>query len=102
MRSQFGLIVTGVILIGSIALSAQRPGDPTAPTTAPAALQPSFLCAATIFSGAALDRGAPKPPSPRPLFARPPRPFVCRDMSRVPPLRRVSPNRLPLIVGPGR
>jgi hypothetical protein len=102
---RFGQLV-GLMLAIVAPLSAQRPRDPTLPLISPPiSTKPSIVCGMTIFSGkAALDPKMPKTPPPGNFTMRVPTPTICRDMSRVPPLKDLKdlPNRLPTFLGPKR
>jgi hypothetical protein len=99
--------LTGIPLIltfcATPSLSAQRPVDPTRPLFALPA--PSFSCAMTIFPGRQSVRpGMAKIPPPGNFTLQTRKSAVCRDMSRLPPLKDLKdlPNRLPTFLGPNR
>jgi hypothetical protein len=87
-------------------LMAQKPRDPTLPLISPpTTTEPSILCGMTIFAGnGALDPKMPKTPPPGNFTLRGRTPLVCRDTSRLPPLKDLKnlPNRLPTFLGPRR
>ena len=96
-------LLTILTLSTTSPLRAQRPVDPTRPLFAPP--EPSISCGMTIFPGRRLtDRKIPKAPSRDEFFLLSRRPTLCRDMSRLPPLRHSKdlPNRLPTFFGPNR
>jgi hypothetical protein len=99
---RFGLML-GITLGLVSPVSAQKPVDPTLPLASPP--ERFIVCGMTIFSGnAALDPKLPKAPPPGNFTMRVRTPPVCRDMSRLPPLKDLKdlPNRLPTFLGPRR
>ena len=102
---RFGIWL-GVILASASPLSAQKPADSTLPLISPpATAESSILCGMTIFSGkSTLDPKMPKSPAPGNFTMRVLAPTICRDMSRLAPLKDLNdlPNRLPTFLGPKR
>jgi hypothetical protein len=102
---RFGQLLS-LTLVAIAPLTAQKPRDPTLPLNSPpAAGEPSVLCGTTIFPGnSALDPKMPKTTPPGNFTMRVYTPPVCRDMSRLPPLKDLKdlPNRLPMFLGPKR
>ena len=101
MACRLGLLL-GVTLGLNTQLSAQGPVDPTTPRISP---EPSIVCGLTLLpSPRALDEKIAKAPPPGQFSLQVRNPPVCRDMSRLPPLRSRNdlPNRLPTFLGPKR
>jgi hypothetical protein len=104
MRSpcRFGFVL-GSIFCAIAPLSAQAPVDPTRPLVAPP--EPSIVCGMRIFPGQrAVDGKMPRTPPAGNFTLQVRVPRVCRDMSRLPPLKDLNnlPNRLPTFLGPKR
>src|SRR5438132_11622415 len=101
---RFG-VLCGVVAAGA-QLTAQQPRDPTFPLISPqTAMKPSVVCGMTIFPGnSALDPKMSKTPPAGKFTLQSRTPPVCRDMSRLPPLRDLKdlPNTLPTFLGPKR
>lgn len=98
----FGLLT--ILTLSAVSpLNAQRPVDNTRPLFSPP--EPSISCGMRIFPG---DRSVDPKLSKAPprgdftLLSR--RPALCRDMSRLLPLRNAKdlPGRLPTFFGPNR
>jgi len=102
---RFGLLC-GVMVAGAAPLTAQNPRDPTLPLISPQIpAKPSVVCGMTIFPGnSALDPKMSKTPPAGKFTLQSRTPPVCRDMSRLPPLRDLKdlPNTLPTFLGPKR
>lgn len=93
----------GVTLCFNVQLSAQRPVDPTRPLISPP--EPSIVCGMTILPVPhAVDEKMSKTPPSGQFNLQVRTPSVCRDMSRLPPLRTRDDlrNRLPTFLGPKR
>ena len=93
------------VLCGIVVAAAQAPSDPTRPLIAPSPTEPSIVCGMRIVQGqSTLDPHMPKTPPTGNFTLQVHQPRVCRDMSRLPPLRNLGnlPNRLPTFLGPKR
>jgi hypothetical protein len=102
LTCRFGLLMI-LTLSGISPLEAQRLVDPTRPLFSPP--EPSISCGMTILPGRrSVDPKMPKAPPQGEFTLQVRTPTVCRDMSRLPPLRdsKNLPSRLPTFFGPNR
>lgn len=96
-------LLLGVTLCVNTQLRAQGPVDPTRPLISPP--ERTIVCGLTILDDQrAVDAKMAKTPPPGHFNLHVRTPSVCRDMSRLPPLRTRDdlPNRLPTFMGPKR
>jgi len=102
---RLGLLL-GFALCTAPQASAQTFLDPARPfTPLPLSAEPSIVCGMTVLPGrrAVDEKMAKTLPNGR-FSLRVHNPPICRDMSRLPPLRNQGnlPNRLPTFLGPKR
>ena len=100
-RCRFGFVLA-LILCAMALLTGQAP-DPTRPLFA--LTEPSVVCGMRIFPGRReVDERMTRTPPAGNFTLQLREPRVCRDMSRLPPLKDLNnlPNRLPTFLGPKR